>query len=277
MLYFNTAVLLASSVTLEFARKRVRLLVTRDCSRSVRDSAALAVCDPGTRFVVCRRPVCGLAQLKVGRAVPGDQPQQLVLLSVYRDPRSSCAGRTGGVDSGNLAFQQACSYSTTQHSEYGFVLLAFHGLCCGFICCSCCGREFDQALKEALVSQSDLTMGTHPVCAGEIVALCHSHQEAGDVALPYRRRCHLRRLSGGLWFLAQRLRELAHAVQVFPHRRQRHGNDLHPRHQQLDHVPGRSSRQDGRPGRGFSMDHAHGGRRGDFRSAAHSRVDGTDR
>ena len=71
VLYLNTAILLTSSVTLELARQRVGSRI----AAALRDSVALAVCDSGTRLVVRRRPICGLAQAEVGGAIPGDQPQ----------------------------------------------------------------------------------------------------------------------------------------------------------------------------------------------------------
>ena len=142
------------------------------------------------------------------------------------------------------AVQQAGSDPAPEHAQHGFLLLAFHGRACGFICCCYCGREFDIPLGGGAVSHSDLTMGAHPAVAGEIVAVCHSDQEAGHVAVHHCRCGHLRRLPSGLRLPAQRLPQLAHAVQVFPHRGQRHGDDVHPHHQQLDHVSGCARRQE---------------------------------
>jgi hypothetical protein len=91
-----------------------------------RHPAALAVRHPGTRCMVRRWSVCGLAEAKVGRSVPGHQPKQFVFLSIYRHPCTSRAGRTCRADAGNLAFQQAGSDSEREHAQHGFVLLAFH-------------------------------------------------------------------------------------------------------------------------------------------------------
>ena len=90
VLYLNTAVLLASSVTWSLRANEFASFM-RGSQVTSPDCAALAVRHPGTGFAVCRWTVCSLAAAEGARALSGDESQQLVLLSVYRDPRPACA------------------------------------------------------------------------------------------------------------------------------------------------------------------------------------------
>ena len=100
------------------------------------------------------------------------------------------------------------------------------------------------------MSQSDMTMGTHPAVL----------ERSSPFAIPTKKLAiWLFIVADGATFaaclvaygfLAQRFAQLAHAVQVLPHRGERDGDDVHPYHQQLDHVARCAGRQDGRQGRG---------------------------
>ena len=126
VLYLDTALLLASSLVLELARKKVQCFCWRGAETAV-GSDGLPVDDFGIGFAVCRRPIHGMAQAEIGRTVSGDHSQQLLLLSVYGAARSSHPGRIRRADDGDLAVQQAASDVAHQHAEHGVVLLALHG------------------------------------------------------------------------------------------------------------------------------------------------------
>ena len=126
VLYLNTAILLASSVTLEFARARVRMFERGLQSRRGISLLWLYV-TLGLGLLFVAGQYAGVAQAEVGRTVPGDQSQQLVFLSVHRHPCSSRARGTCRTDFGDLAFQQTVPNSAPEHAQHGFVLLALHG------------------------------------------------------------------------------------------------------------------------------------------------------
>ena len=103
VLYFNTAVLLASSVTLGSPAPGFDS-GHGDCRPSVGIPLLWLYLTLGLGLLFVAGHYAAWLQLKAEGLVSGNQPEQLILLSVYRHPRPSCAGRTGGTYSGNLAF-----------------------------------------------------------------------------------------------------------------------------------------------------------------------------
>ena len=149
VLYLDTLILLASSGTLELARKRVAAF-----ARGVQPGRSLpllvAVADAGTGIAVCRRAICGLAATQGGGLVPGHQSQQFVLLPVYGHAWPSRARGTGGFDVGDLAVQQASFDPAPEHAQYGFVLLAFHGCALDLPAAVTVGANLTSRWEEAL-------------------------------------------------------------------------------------------------------------------------------
>ena len=159
ILWFNTLALLASSVTLEVARRRVAAFMRgRRASRSAATLWLNITMLLGLVFVVGQ--YFAWLQVAVAGSLPADESKQFFLLCVHGRARDSRARRTGWSDPGNAEISQHDASLAPQHDGCHLVLLAFHGNAVVVLAVRFVGEAVEQEqLSGGIVSEANLPMG----------------------------------------------------------------------------------------------------------------------
>ena len=92
ILYFNTLLLIASSVTLEISRRRIASFMGGKPTQ-VDGAGTLALRHIGSRVALCGRAIHGVGEIAFRGVVSCDQSQQLVFLCADGSARATRAGR----------------------------------------------------------------------------------------------------------------------------------------------------------------------------------------
>ena len=152
ILYLNTLVIIASSVALEIARRRVAAFMG-GAERGGRESGAMALHNPGLRTALCCGADLRLAATASAGIWAGHQRELFVFLRADCGARSACAGRARRHGSRDRKITRTFPQrfrAAKKHSGRDFALLAFHG-------CAVAVSAFaalDEALNEALKQRS---------------------------------------------------------------------------------------------------------------------------
>ena len=128
ILYFNTLLLLASSVTLEVSRRRVAAFMGGS-KKPVGESGTMALHHIVPRPAFCGWSVHRVAATECPRPFPGDKSQQFVFLCAHCCP---CAAYTGRLGRDHICHTQAQPVGpAAQHTGCHRPLLAFYGCALG--------------------------------------------------------------------------------------------------------------------------------------------------
>ncbi len=126
ILWFNTLALIASSVALEVARRRVAgFMRGQDSSRSSATLWLNLTMLLGLVFVVGQ--YLGVAQVALARAVSSHESQQFLLLCIHGSACDSRPGWLGRADPRHGEVSQHGEPVASEHDRCHVLLLAFHG------------------------------------------------------------------------------------------------------------------------------------------------------
>ena len=165
ILYFNTLVLIASSIALEVARRRMREFAGGLKSSAAEPTRFLymarftlapdgGISGPRFRAGLRSRPGSGVGTIASSGSVSGDESQQFVFLCTDRGPCRACArwpGRLAQDDSQDRQLDSA-----KEHSGRDRPLLALHGRSLDLSAVA----AVDQALAALNRRETSITMGT---------------------------------------------------------------------------------------------------------------------
>ena len=190
ILWFNTLALLASSVALEVARRRVAAFMRGQESNGSAAKLWLELTMLlGLVFVVGQ--YLAWLNLRAAGALPADESKQLVLLRFHSRARSSCYWWPGWADPGNAEISKRHASIAPQHARCDSILLAFHGNAVVIPV----GRFVGEAVESNPRRHCERSRSEHGArhWSDGSSTVCDPVKETRDVAVHYFRCLHVRR------------------------------------------------------------------------------------